>query len=784
MNKISEKAKVKVYWNDRPENYSRSNKNLVANKLAKKYGLDKDTIKVVYRPIKIDDNGNVIKLDGVSIENIGDVNYQRGLFKEWINREDKKVQYDRLIKLDDKVNAEIKEDIIGVTNKKWVLNWVYLDNFLSFGDNNLFELDKYNGLTVVKSSPSGNQGGKSTLIVDSIKFLLFGTTTNTSKNEQIFNRYRDKNTTTVRGLMVIDGTDEFIIERKLSRKLKTDNTWGVTNVTNYYKILPNGEEELMNDEDSIRTTKRIQDTVGSVRDFDIMSLATSKNLDSLIDMTTTENGKIFTKFIGLEILEKKEEIARSMYNEFSKKMKSNQYNIIQLKEDNQVNEENCVKLTDSLLNMENKLIIVNEAVEKLEKDKSTEYGKKHNINPKLNLTTIDSINTELKTLEDSGNKHKIELTDINTSIKGVGETTYDEYNESIEQKKLSEIKTNISLKHHQIGELKRNIIMLETSQVCQTCNRPLEGVNYSENIKQTKQEITLNEAEIVNLENNASNISTYLESVKSAKENLNKKQLLELERDRITLKLETARTKYKEAKQLKKDYEDNIQAIKMNNDIEIEISRLTSEIQVNRYKRDEIIKKIEIIKNEIININNSIAANRNIIITIESENDVERLYKVYIEMVGKKGVSKIILRSILPIINSELDRLMEGVCDFEIEVRIDDKNDVNLIMIKNGIEGPLRSSSGFERTVSGVALRTVLGIVSSLPSPDFIVFDEVLDKVSNENKPNIKPLFERIKELYNKVFIITHDPMAMDWAEKILTITKKDEISIIDETKK
>jgi hypothetical protein len=50
----------------------------------------------------------------------------------------------------------------------------------------------------------------------------------------------------------------------------------------------------------------------------MLVLATEKNLEDLIGLTTTESGKVLTRLIGLEILELKETAARAMYNEFSK----------------------------------------------------------------------------------------------------------------------------------------------------------------------------------------------------------------------------------------------------------------------------------------------------------------------------------------------------------------------------------------------------------------------------------------------------------------------------------
>jgi len=49
------------------------------------------------------------------------------------------------------------------------------------------------------------------------------------------------------------------------------------------------------------------------------------------------------------------------------------------------------------------------------------------------------------------------------------------------------------------------------------------------------------------------------------------------------------------------------------------------------------------------------------IITLEGEEEVAKIFKVYLEIIGKKGISKLVLRSVLPIINSELQRLLDDV---------------------------------------------------------------------------------------------------------------------------
>lgn len=153
--------------------------------------------------------------------------------------------------------------------------------------------------------------------------------------------------------------------------------------------------------------------------------------------------------------------------------------------------------------------------------------------------------------------------------------------------------------------------------------------------------------------------------------------------------------------------------------------------------------------------------------------------KIYVEMIGKKGISKLILRSVLPIINSELYRLMEDVCDFEIELTINDKNDVVFILTKNGVEKKLKSGSGFEKTAASIALRCVLGKMSHLPMPNFVTFDEPFGMVADENLEKMRPMFDKIKDMYDIVFLITHLNEVKDWGDNVITVKKTKDISEI-----
>jgi DNA repair exonuclease SbcCD ATPase subunit len=183
------------------------------------------------------------------------------------------------------------------------------------------------------------------------------------------------------------------------------------------------------------------------------------------------------------------------------------------------------------------------------------------------------------------------------------------------------------------------------------------------------------------------------------------------------------------------------------------------------------------VSNELKALREGIIHKTKLIETIKKEEEVERIFKIYIDLVGKKGISKLVLRSVLPIINSEVQRLIEDVTDFEVEIFMDDKNDVQFLINKDNTSKLLKSGSGFEKTASSLALRAVLGKMSTLPMPNFITFDEVLGKIAVENLEKLKALFEKIKDMYEIVFLITHNDLVKDWSDNMLTINKKDNIS-------
>jgi DNA repair exonuclease SbcCD ATPase subunit len=184
-------------------------------------------------------------------------------------------------------------------------------------------------------------------------------------------------------------------------------------------------------------------------------------------------------------------------------------------------------------------------------------------------------------------------------------------------------------------------------------------------------------------------------------------------------------------------------------------------------------------QSQIDNLKEKIQKNNEIILKIAQEFEREKIYKIYLTIFGKNGISKIIMKTMMPLINSELQRLLQDSAYFRLEIRISDKNEVEFIMIDNstGIEKLMVSGSGYEKTIASLALRAVLSKICSLPKPNVIVFDEVFGKISNDNLEMVGEFFTKIKEYFEKIFVITHNPLVSNWSDNIIKIKKEDNIS-------
>jgi DNA repair exonuclease SbcCD ATPase subunit len=174
--------------------------------------------------------------------------------------------------------------------------------------------------------------------------------------------------------------------------------------------------------------------------------------------------------------------------------------------------------------------------------------------------------------------------------------------------------------------------------------------------------------------------------------------------------------------------------------------------------------------------------NKDLIKKIDQEDELGVVFKIYLTIYGKNGISKIIMKNMIPLINHELYRLLVDSCHFILELNVNDKNEVEFLMIdtETRVVKPLNSGSGYERTISSLALRSVLTRISSLPKPNIVVMDEVFGKVADENLEMVGEFFKKIKNYFEHIFVISHNSLIRNWSDNIIMIKKEENISSID----
>lgn len=776
MTKVPKNALIRVDWSDYSENKTEETVNRVKTYFSEKYGVPKTSIKINFTPIIKNSSGKIIDITDGLIDNIMDTAYQRNLYKEWLSLNDVTVDYDRLCKLDDKINEILinqgEEDI---RYRRWSIKKLWLDNFISFGNDNEVNYDKIKGLVVVNSVPA-NQGGKTVFTIDSLLFLFFGKTTKTDVMSEIFNTFTNQDSVVVGGHIEIDGL-EYILERKLTRKKNSKGEYKVTTELNYTKIVDGVEIENLEGEQRRETDKLISETIGTYEDFMLTIVATSKNLEDLIETKPTQRGRTLTKFIGLEVIEKKEEINKSLMSEFKSKMKSNLYNTKQLEIDNETYKEN-IKVNSENIIIQEKLL--GENVEKIDDAKEKRdvlLGKKYPIDDEIKRINPDLLKNDIETIKSGGINTKNKLDNIITEIGNLPIINYDEDQHEDYRKKEKKILLEKNSIESKITSTKRLIKGLTEGEICPTCKRPLSEVDHSQEIKENEELLNKYQVELKENQIKLNEVIENLNNQNQEKKNSDNFDRLNMTKDKLELDIERMRVNLKEKTSLLKEYEKNIDFIDENRKLESKILGYKQLIETLEYERDNIKYKIQSFKNDSINKETKIADNLVIIQTIKKEDEVYKIFDVYNRMIGKNGISKLVLSSVIPIINYELDRLLDDVCDFEIELEINDKNEVDFNLIKNGVIKKLKSGSGLELTVSSLALRCVLGRISTLPKPNIIVFDEVLGKVANINLDQVKNLFDKIKSIHETTFLISHNPIVQDWSDKIITVEKIDDIS-------
>lgn len=780
---IKEKSKVKLHWKVSAYDYSLEKANSMAEALASKYGIDVGSVKVVPE-IHVDDVSSEVSDSKEIINGIQNPQFQIGLFKDYLaanNIED--YDFDVIESIDAEINGKIDYQVYD-KYRRYRVKWIKWDNFLSYGKDNFFDFTDIGHLVLLSGEPM-NQSGKSTFAIDLIHFLLFGRTKKAQTQEKIFNKH-DKSATqvVVEGCIEIDG-DDYVIKRVITRPQLANRTSKskASQKVEYYRLVGDSREELEDMEEShgentAMTNKAIKEAIGNESDFDLIMCVTDSTLDDLVNKKDTERGRLLSRWLGLLPLEEKDRLSREKYNgEIKPYLLSNRYNEEALKLEIEAFEFTNKSRKREIDKLEEESKKISNEIAEIEKSWKSWADLREKVDEDIMMLDITSLNQRMESLVEEGKNKAESLAEVEATIKEMGDIDFsvEKYDEA--NARLMDVKQRVVLLGEKYKSNVATINALKKGEFCPTCGRKLDNVDNSEKVRELSDENARVAEEGKKERSLERELTDLIESMKKDRMRYEERNKASMKKSALELNIERLRGDYKECKRILREYNKNKDIIDKNNKIDIELRNLDAKKKDKNETLSTNIVYVDRYKNEIEANLKGIADRNDVISKLAEERKLLRNWAIYLEMVGKNGISKMVIRKTIPIINTRLSMLLGEVCDFGVEVGINARNEVQFYLIKDGVYSDLSSGSGFELTASALALRAVLADMSTIPRMNILVLDEIWGRVSSENYDNMKNLIEAISRDYDSIIVITHLNEIKDLCDNHVVVRKENNIS-------
>ena len=736
--------------------FNEAKKESLRKEISEKYGVPVKNVEVNFVPITMDNNGEKISLASDIITNIQDPKFQRMLFSDYLELKGiEDYNFDEIVNIDKKVNAFVNFDSYS-KYKPYKIKYLKWDNYLSYGKGNYFDFTKLKGLVLLTGQPE-NTSGKTTLAIDLLRFALFGKAEKSPTLDSVFNTYLENETEVmVEAGIEIEDVD-YVIRRTITRPSKSRRTSKskAKQKVEYFRLINGDYEEIEHceGESGTQTNNIIRETVGNIEDFDLVISATAYTLGNLLRMGQTDKGKLFSRWLGLLSIEEKEKIAKDLWKKEYQTLLTNKYNKASL--ETEINDMKIVIDSDNknIITAQEKMNAASENIDKYNKEKLEIIKNRKEIKEELIRADVTTIENNIKycnqNLEQQRGIMKVKKEryfQIKDSVFNV-----DEFNKKKEEERNIEIEqAELRTKISALKDDNKRIEALVEKKTCPTCGHEIDILEQSSFIDK-------NNSKIKEYTNTGIENKKKLDEIKKEITNLEQKRVEENELNRlkpemsaIKVQIDNLKLQIADWTRKKAEIETNKENIKYNNEIDNKIRIVDENIKAETNIKEQQIREIQNNKNEISNFNKQIEDRNTIIKKLIEEEKIIRNWNIYQELVGKNGILKIVLKRALPILNNEIARLLNGLCDFEVKLTIDDNNKICLDLIRDGVKMPIENSaSGWETTISSIALRSALSNICSFARPNIVVYDEVLSGVSSENVENVFNLFKRIQPNYD-----------------------------------
>jgi len=222
-----------------------------------------------------------------------------------------------------------------------------------------------------------------------------------------------------------------------------------------------------------------------------------------------------------------------------------------------------------------------------------------------------------------------------------------------------------------------------------------------------------------------------------------------------------------------KEYEDNKEAIENKGQLhkdKIALQRKVEQTNQSLKKCNNLTKEFLIEEATVKQAIKSLHEERNEFKELQEE---WIAYDTYINCMHPNGISYEIIQQKLPVINSEVAKVLANIVDFEVFFENDDKKLEIYIKHPNYEKRPLSMGSGAEKTIASMAIRLAMIAITNLPKSELFILDEPATALDQEHMEGFVRLLGMIKNQFKTVLLISHLDHLKDVVDMTIDIEKE-----------
>ena len=745
----------------------------------------------VIRTDKLSQIGQNSTLSKINLGNIRDTIYQNKLIVDYLEQKFNVLDDDtlrRVCKINEELNLKLPNVEVG-RNISWKPKKFEFDNMFSYGENNVVDFSNMIGSMGLFAS---NASGKSSLL-DALTYCIFDKCARTFKAVNIMNT--DKTTFKCKFNFEIDGVDYFI-ERRAKKNRK-----GQVKVDVDFWSEVGGEVKNLNGEQRRETNKSISSYIGSYEDFILTAMSLQNNNTGFIDKSQAEKKDTLAQFLDIGLFDELWKLSNEESNEvssvirdlekqdFSSSLVDLNKELKGLKEEHKDKNKELrgyKKQRDEYIKEVKKLTkkIVKVPIDGVSLDELTDKKR-------LLVNSQDSISLELQSMVENKETTQNKLVEIQTKI-NIFDT--EKINDSLErygflQSSISDINNSINVSDVKLNNLfdsKEDLNKWNPNLDCDSCvSNPLyiKGVEIDEEIdkeEELKQSFTKKKSdmsdEMVDLEKIILE-SKELDKLSEIYTHENQQlEVLIFDLDKKRYSFEKLTDEIEETEKKIGIYRKNSEQIRKNQEIRAQVKVLEYSLETENGKLNRSQSELTKIKTNIAVCENKIQTIKDSIERLQDLQDDYSAYEYYMEAVKRNGVPYELISSVLPVLENEVNSILSQIVEFNLKFEVDGKNINTFIDYESG-RWPLEMTSGMEKFVSSLAIRTSLIGISNLPRPNFLAIDEGFGNLDSDNLNSMFMLFDYLKSTFDFILIISHLDSMRDIMDTLININKVNSFS-------